>query len=616
MTITLIILAVSIVFFVWGIIRSDLVALCALIALTLFSVLTPQEALAGFSNPIIIMLVCVFIVSGGIFRTGLTEIVSRKILALAGTSQTRIYLLIMLVTAGIGAFVSNTGTVALMMPIVVSMAAAAGVSARRYLMPLAFVSSMGGMLTLIGTPPNLVISDALQKAGYGPLSFFAFLPVGLVCVTFGIIAMAPLSKLLEKKDAGKKQTTRANTSLYELAQKYQLTRNISRVRALPGSFILHKRLRELELPQRYGLSVAAIVRPDERRLFTKARRQNVVDHTTTVNDGDILQLIGDFEKVQHFAEENSLEVLDADHAVADHNILRFDTIGIAELVLLSTSRLVNVLVKNSRFREKHSCTILGIQREHRYILQALQDEKLRPGDLLLVQGNWEDIAKLGEEINEWVVVGQPLKVASSLTLDEKAPVAGIILIGMILLMVFNIVPASIAIMLAALAMVFTGCLRNAEEAYTTINWEGVVLVAAMLPMATAVEKTGLAALISEMLTSGLGGYSPAILLAGIYLAASLLTLFISNTATAVLFAPIAMKAALDMGLSPYPFLFAVAVAASMCFASPFSTAPNALVMSAGRYSFVDYIKVGLPLQIAFGIVMTLVLPLIFPFAAG
>ena len=616
MIITLGILAVSIVLFVWGIIRSDLVALCSLIALALFSVLTPQEALAGFSSPVTVMMVCVFIVSGAIFRTGLTEMVSRKILALAGASQMRIYLLIMLATASIGAFVSNTGTVALMMPIVVSMAATAGISVRRFLMPLAFVSSMGGMLTLIGTPPNLVISDVLQKAGYGPLSFFSFLPVGLVCVAFGVIAMAPLSKLLEEKESGKKPHSRSNKSLHELAREYQLTQNMSQVRVLAHSAIVHTTLQVLALPQRYALSVAAVVRPRERRLFTKTRQRTAADHDTVLHAGDILQIIGALEKVQQFAEENSLEVLDADHAVADHETLRFDTIGIAELVLLSTSRMVNVPVKNSRFRERRHCTILGIQREHRYILQDLKDEKLRPGDMLLVQGTWEDIAKLGDETGEWVVVGQPLKAASSLVLDEKAPVAGIILVGMILAMALDVLPASIAVMVAALAMVFTGCLRNAEEAYAAINWEGVVLVAAMLPMATAVEKTGLTALLSGALASGLGSHSPEMLLAGIYLATSVLTLFISNTATAVLFAPIAMQAALSMGVSPYPFLFAVTVAASMCFASPFSTAPNALVMSAGRYAFSDYIKVKLPLQIAFGIVITLILPLIFPFGVN
>ena len=214
--------------------------------------------------------------------------------------------------------------------------------------------------------------------------------------------------------------------------------------------------------------------------------------------------------------------------------------------------------------------------------------------------------------SEWVVVGQPLAEAAKVTLDHKAPIAATIMILMIIAMVFDFIPVA-PVIVAALLMVLTGCLRNVEDAYKTINWESIVLIAAMLPMSLALEKTGASAMISSGLVSYLGDFGPIILLAGIYFTTSLLTMFISNTATAVLLAPIALKAALDIGVSPYPFLFAVTVAASMCFASPFSTPPNALVMSAGKYTFMDYVKVGLPLQVIMGIVMVLVLPLLFPF---
>ena len=219
---------------------------------------------------------------------------------------------------------------------------------------------------------------------------------------------------------------------------------------------------------------------------------------------------------------------------------------------------------------------------------------------------------MNEVQSEWVVVGQPLAEAAKVTLDHKAPIAATIMILMIIAMVFDFIPVA-PVIVAALLMVLTGCLRNVEDAYKTINWESIVLIAAMLPMSLALEKTGASAMISSGLVSYLGDFGPIILLAGIYFTTSLLTMFISNTATAVLLAPIALKAALDIGVSPYPFLFAVTVAASMCFASPFSTPPNALVMSAGKYTFMDYVKVGLPLQVIMGIVMVLVLPLLFPF---
>jgi len=232
-----------------------------------------------------------------------------------------------------------------------------------------------------------------------------------------------------------------------------------------------------------------------------------------------------------------------------------------------------------------------------------------------VQGTWANIARLSEDQSEWVVLGQPLAEAAKVTLNHKAPVAAIIMIGMVIAMMFDFIPIApvTAVIIAALLMVLTGCFRNVEEAYKTINWESIVLIAAMMPMSLALEKTGVSNLVSNSLVNGLGSYGPYILMAGIYFATSLMTMFISNTATAVLMAPIALSAAIQMGISPYPFLFAVTVAASMCFASPFSTPPNALVMNPGHYTFMDYIKVGLPLQIIMGIVMIFALPLIFPF---
>ena len=218
-------------------------------------------------------------------------------------------------------------------------------------------------------------------------------------------------------------------------------------------------------------------------------------------------------------------------------------------------------------------------------------------------------------MQEHTVLGQSLSEAAKVTLDYKAPVAAAIMLLMILMMVFDSIPVApvTAVMIAAILMVLTGCFRNVEAAYKTINWESVVLIAAMLPMSLALEKTGASEYISNSLVSGLGGYGPLALMAGIYFTTSLMTMFISNTATAVLLAPIAMQSALQIGVSPYPFLFAVAVGASMCFASPFSTPPNALVMPAGQYTFMDYVKVGLPLQIIMGIVMIFILPLLFPF---
>ena len=290
-------------------------------------------------------------------------------------------------------------------------------------------------------------------------------------------------------------------------------------------------------------------------------------------------------------------------------------IGMAEIVLLPESGLVGRLVSEAGFRSKYSVNIMGIRRKGEYIMDGLAAVRLHAGDVLLVQGTWASISRLGGEEEKWVVLGQPLEEAAKVTLDYKAPLAAFIMLAMVAMMVFDFIPVApvTAVMIAAVLMVLTGCFRNVEAAYKTINWESVVLIAAMMPMSVALEKTGASSAISHTLVSGLGGYGPYVLLAGIYFTTSLLTMFISNTATAVLMAPIAFASATEVGLSPYPFLFAVALGASMCFASPFSTPPNALVMQAGRYTFMDYVKVGLPLQIVMGVVMVFVLPLLFPF---
>lgn len=547
--------------------------------------------------------------------------ISSKILRLAGKSELKLFILIMVVTAFIGAFVSNTGTVALMLPIVVSMAASANISPGRFLMPLAFASSMGGMATLIGTPPNLVVDEVLSNAGFTDLSFFSFTPIGVICVLIGLVVLIPLSKFfLVKKEDGKDTKTTTGHSPKELAKKYQLSDNLYRIQIRPGSRIGGKKLQELNITQAYNLSILEIRRQSSSQgRFLKTVDQSLAGPHTELQENDILYVFGPFEKVNKFAEEQNLELTDTHVSEyvegAEVEKLSVREIGIAEVLLMPDSKLINKAVKDSGFRDKYSVNILGIQRKGEYILNDIKDIKMHAGDILLIQGTWDSIARMSQKQAQWVVLGQPLEEASKVTLDYKAPVAALIMVLMIAAMVFDFIPIPpvAAVIIAGILMVLTGCFRNVEEAYKTINWESVVLIAAMLPMSLALEKTGASNLISEKLVSGLGDYGPLVLMAGIYFTTSLLTMFISNTATAVLVAPIALQSAIAINVSPYPFLLAVTVGASMCFASPFSTPPNALVMSAGKYTFMDYVKVGLPLQIVMGIVMVFILPLLFPF---
>ena len=619
MTITLSILIITVAMFIWGRVRADIVALTALAALLVFGILTPSEALAGFSSPIVVMMIGLFVVGGAIMQTGLAKLTGNKLMALSRGNETITFLLVMLVTSFIGAFVSNTGTVALMMPIIVSLAAASGMQSSRFLMPLAFAGSLGGMLTLIGTPPNLVIDEALTEAGYQPLAFFSFFPVGLIVIAIGIIVLMPLSKIfLSKKQNGKKRDKAK--SLDDLVDEYQLLDNLHRYIVPSKRYgaadenggvmdIVGKTLKDLSIQKKYGVSIIEIRNEKKSKLgLVKDVNQNMAKSSSTISVHDILYILGDEEKIEKFAYDYGLRKM------KDVKIDFYD-LGLTEIVVMPTSNFAGLRIGEANLRKRFGINVLGVKRGEEYITDNLIAAKLHVGDMLLVQGEWTNLAHLTSDTSNWVVLDQPEKTADKVLLDYKAPVAAAIMLLMVAMMVFDFIPVApvTAVIIAGLLTVFAGCFRNVEAAYKTINWESIVLIAAMMPMSTALEKTGASALVSQTLVASLGALGPTALLAGIYFTTSLMTMFISNTATAVLMAPIALVAAQQVGVSPYSFLFAVTLGASMCFASPFSTPPNALVMKAGGYSFMDYVKVGLPLQIIIGLVMTFVLPLLFPY---
>lgn len=618
MTATLIVLIATAGLMVWGKIRSDIVALCSLLALIITGVLTPDEALTGFSNPVVIMIAALFIVGGAISQTGLASMISNNILKFAGDSNYKLFILVMLVTVIIGLFVSNTGTVAILMPIVISIAAKTKLSASRLLMPMAFASSIGGMMTLIGTPPTLIVHSALLGAGYEGLQFFTTLPIGIILLIFGVIFLWPLTKILDRKS--KKETSGKKNDVKtpdQLMSEYRLIENIYRLEIKKDSPILKSSISELDLTKRFSIIIAEIHTRNHTPLG-KNVAVSLPEANKILTYNDVLYIVGEYRNVARFAKENELSFLDT---MSGHELdkpsfsgkFKFEEIGMAEVVILANSRLTNIRVKNSGFRENYNVNILGIQRNKNYIIQDIKDVNMHAGDMLLVQGTWEDIDRLSRQEPDVVVIGQPTLEASKVTIRSKAPYAATIVILMILAMVLNWFPPVVSVLLAAIALMLGGCFRTVRDAYRSINWESVILFAGMMPLAAAMEKTGTSALVTESIVGSVGPYGPYAVLAGILLATSLVTMFISNTATAVLFAPIATHAAFSMNVSPYPFLIGVAVAASMCLASPFSTPPNAMVMSAGRYNFMDYVKVGLPLQLIYLLLMIFILPLFFPF---
>ncbi|MDR2891917.1 MAG: SLC13 family permease [Deltaproteobacteria bacterium] len=637
MFITLLVLAVTVVFFAIGKVRSDLVAVSAMLSLVLCGVLTPTEALSGFSNPVVITIVGMFVVGGAIVRTGLANVISDKLVALAGTNQNVLFMLFMLITAMIGSLVSNTGTVAIMMPIVVSLAVSINVSPSRFLMPLAFMAGIGGMLTLIGNPPNMVANDVYVKAGYESLTLFSFLPVGIVSMVFGLFILAPVtSYFLARRKNEKGESKDRGQALQELVDQYNLTHNIHKI-VVPGNadrktfsmnglFISEwvddkssendssmpgRSLADLRLTAEYGVTIREL-RRSRRGAFGERQEQLSPRADTVIQAGDILYAQGSAEGITRLVKDYGLELSNAAEAGAKEKY-RFDSIGICELVLMSSSRYVDGTVASAHLRELYGITVMGIHRGSQYILENVKDQVLHAGDALLAQGAWSDLARLADNSSNWVVVGDLKAQAGAGALRAKIPFLSVVVVLMIICMASGLLPTVAAVLLAAVVLIAGGCYRNVAEAYQAISWETVVMISSMLPMAIAMEKTGLLDIAAAFMT-GIGEeHGPMAALAVVYSLTSAMNIIISNTPVALLVAPVAIQIAIGLGCDPLPFLIAVATASSMCFASPFATPSNALVMSAGRYTFFDYLKIGLPMQALMAVVMIIALPILFPF---
>ena len=587
-----------------GGIRSDVIALCSMLALVLTGIITPEEGLAGFSNSVVIMIAGLFIVGGAITQTGLARLISNKVLSLAGESELRLFYLVILVTIIVGLFVSNTGTVAILMPIVVTIASQSGVDARRLLMPMAFACSISGMMTMIGTPPTLIVHNALIESGREGLQFFTTLPVGLIILLLCGALLWPLSKGLSRRSDGHATGRRLRKSLEQLSNQYNLLEDLYRLRIEEGSNLRGKSLSEADLTGRFHCSVIGV------KGVHIGARATVPTAETTLERGFVLHVSGAYEDVQRLAEETGLTFLDEERPFSGQ--LSFSEYGLAEVVVKHSSRLIDMQISETKLRQNYGISIVGLQRHSSYITQRLSRVRIHEGDMMLVQGTWEDIERLGSQEPDLIVLGEPSAEASKAIISERGPLAAVIILLMILAMIFEWLPPVIAVLLADALLILTRCFRSAKDAISTISWESVILFACMMSLATAMDNTGLSTVISGGIVSGLGAYGPYAVLGGIMLGTQLLSMFISNTATAVLFAPIALQATTGLGVDPLPFIIGVTVSASMCFMSPISTTPNAMVMSVGRYSFMDYVRVGLPLQIIVIGAMIWLIPMIYP----
>lgn len=609
---TFIILLITTLFFMHGKLRTDLVAVGSLLALTLFGIITPSEALAGFSNSVVIMFAGLFVVGAGIFNTGLAKQIGNRLILLGQGNETRLLIIIMITVGIFSAFMSNTGTVAVLMPVVISVALSMKLSPAQLLMPLAFASSLGGVLTLIGTPPNLVASNLMREQGYEPMGFFAFTPIGLIALTAGIIFMVTIGRKMLPNKVGS-ELTQESDDPNQLAGTYKIYPLLHLVEVEEYSPLIGRTLAQLKLTNLYGITVVSIERPNEHAFGAITNVEQIVPKAQTrIKAGDTLLLLGHLEDRQAFYEQFHLIEQNEGIKNKSRNYLLSDQFGISEMIVTPHSSFEHKTFRELHFRKKYGLTVLAIYRNGKYIQTDAGKTRLRAGDALLVHGSWHRIEALARASQDLIVVGQLQDVVASEVARGKAPLAGGIMLAMLIAMTFEVLDPVIIVLITALLMVLTGCVRSMDDGYRRINWESIVLIAAMLPMATALEKTGGVQYISNSVIALLGTYGPIAVLAGFYVLTMIISQFISNTATAVIFAPIAITTALELGVSPYPFVITVAVAASMAFATPVASPTNALVMNAGGYKFIDYVKIGIPLQLFLAIILLICIPIFYP----
>lgn len=618
MWITLIILTVAIVLFITEWIRLDVVAIGVVVALMLTGILSTAEGLAGFSNSAVITITALFVVGGGIMQTGLAGAIGRRILAVAGRSQTRLLVVIMGAVSFMSGFMSNTGTVAVLLPAIVSLARSAKRSPAKLLMPMAFAASLGGAATLIGTPPNLIASDALREAGFGPLGFFDFTLVGFALVVSGMLYVVFLGQRL-LPEAKPQQDLQRVENPEELIELYRLPDNLFRLRVRRNSRLIGQNVFGSGLRREFNVTVLEVIRRARPQSVVRVGHQRLVlesdQHETIVPDAstemqldDILIVKGDGNDIGHAAAVFNLGVQPAGEA--EKESLISDEVGLAEVLLPPRSDALGKTIIEMRFGSLYNLTVLGISRPGYRETLDLKSTPLRFGDTLLVQGAWGNILRLRQKRRDFIVVGQPEAMTGAPN-KQKAPLAFLVMMGMLVLIVSGAVPVATASMLAALAMVLVGCL-SMDDAYASIDWKSIVLIAGMIPMSTALEKVGLVQVVSQWLTTSLGDFGPVVVMAALFIMTAIFTQVLSNTATTVLLAPIAVVTASQLGVQPHAFVLAVAYGASQAFASPVASPVNTMVMGAGNYRFSDYIKLGLPLIFINLVVALILLPLLFP----
>ncbi len=596
-------LAAAVLMFAIGRPRMDAVALIMLAVLPFTGVLTVGEALAGFADPNIILIAALFVIGEGLVRTGVAQGLGDWLLRKAGTDETRLIPLLMLCVAGLGSVMSSTGVVAIFIPIALRISQSAGIAPSRLMMPLSTAALISGMMTLVATAPNLVVDGELQRSGHEGFAFFAFTPFGLPVLVLAIGYMLFARRWLAA--SGGDDGAAAPPSLRNWIERYALAGRELRLRVRDDSPAVGRTLADLDLRAGSGASIIAIER---RRRFANAFVVPLADTEVLAGDVFHVDLARADIDLAALGERLGVEPLPSS---GEYFTDRGQAIGMAELMVAADSRFVDRSVVEARIRSRFHLTVVGLRHGDRPVAGPLRDEKLKVGDTLLVVGTWSDIDRLPAITGDLLLLALPAERREVLAVQGRAPHAIACLLLMVVLMVTGVVANVHAALIACLLMGLFGCV-SLDSAYRSIHLKSLVLIVGMLPFSLALQRTGGVELAADALMAATGGAGPRMVLAALFVITAALGLFISNTATAVLMAPVALAMAAEAGVSPYPFAMTVALAASTAFMTPISSPVNTLVVGPGNYRFGDFVRIGVPFSIVVAIVSVILVPIILP----
>jgi di/tricarboxylate transporter len=600
LAIVLVLLGAAIVMFALNKPRMDAVALIMLTALPFTGVLTMGEALAGFSDPNIVLIAALFVIGDGLVRTGVARRLGDWLIATAGRNEIRLIALLMVVVCGLGATMSSTAVTAIFIPVALRIAQSTGTAPSRLMMPISVAALISGMTTLIATAPNLVVSSELERHGFPGFRFFAFTPFGVPVLVLGIVYMIFARRWLAAGHEAKAETSR-RPSLADWIEEYKLAGREHRVRVTDRSPLAGKTLEELRLRNTSGANLVAIER--NRTLIQPTAKSEL-------RAGDILL-------VDLFAPDADVETLRQQYALEAMPLSgvyftdRSQEIGMAEVIVPADSDLVGKTVADARFRDRIGLTVIGLRRGGVAHERGLQNETLALGDTLLLIGPWRAIERLEPQDSGVLILRLPTEIEEVLPVPGRALHAVFCLGLVVALMVSGLVPNVQAALIGCLLMGVLGCI-DLTSAYRSIDWKTIVLIVGMLPFSLALQRTGGVDLAAEALRAVTSGAGPRVVLATLFAITALLGMFISNTATAVLMAPVALAVAKETGASPYPFAMIVALAASTAFMTPVSSPVNTLVVTPGNYTFGDFVRIGVPFAVVVLVVCVILVPWLLP----